>query len=81
LIPSLNVEGVRRLAREAKENGPQTLQVNETILPLRRLGRILSLDNIKSKEHAKYTQVVLLASAGGALPSPWMKSSATRRSW
>lgn len=64
MIPSLNVEGVRRLARKAKQSRAQTLQINETILPLRRLGDILSLDNMKNEEHTKYKQVVLLASAG-----------------
>lgn len=67
VIPSLNVEGVRRLARTEEEAQPQIMDVNGTTLPLRRLGDILLLENMKDETQAKYRLIVLLAGAGTRL--------------
>lgn len=65
MIPSLNVESVRRVACTAEE--PQTIDADGTTLPLRRLGDLLQLGNMRDEETALYRQVVLLAGGGTRL--------------
>ena len=63
VLPSLHVEGVRRLARATNET-PQTITVNETIVPLRHLREILRLEGKVLEERPRYWQIVVLAGGG-----------------
>ncbi len=64
VLPSLNVEGVRRLARAAGEPLPHAIDVNGAILPLRHLGEILRIASKVGVAEATHWQVVVLAGGG-----------------
>jgi len=64
VLPSLNVESVRRLARTADKAPSQTIDVNGTVLPLRRLRDILHLESRAEEDDARYRQIVVLAGGG-----------------